>query len=128
MTAIAGSIEAVSIDGREFTVLTDAESNRKLGGFENERLMLGNGGAILKKTRVGWMLDGLTLECDDSRDDQEFLQEIADGSDYVACSVTYVSGITYSGKGTIEGEMSYSNSNSAVALGLGGTGKLKKQS
>jgi hypothetical protein len=33
MTAVGGSIESVSLQGRTFAVAADAESQRKLGGW-----------------------------------------------------------------------------------------------
>ena len=60
MAAIGGSIQEVALQGRTFAVAADAESQRKLGGFENEVQPNGDGmTARLIKTRVTWMLDGL---------------------------------------------------------------------
>ena len=78
MPATGGSIESVTLDGREFPAAADAEAQRKLGGFENEVQPNGNGTARVIKTRVPWSLDGLTIEIDDSRGDHEFIQELAD--------------------------------------------------
>ena len=71
--AIGGSIEEITLSGRSFAVAADAEAQRKLGGFENEVLANGNGTARLIKTRVPLSIDGLTLEVDDDRGDQEYL-------------------------------------------------------
>ena len=61
MAAIGGSLESVSLDGREFPVAADAEVQRKLGGFENEVQASGDGSARMVKTRVPWSLDGLVV-------------------------------------------------------------------
>ena len=61
MTAVGGSIESVTLDGRNFPATADAAAERKLGGFENESQANGDGTARLIKTRVPWSLDGLTL-------------------------------------------------------------------
>ena len=71
MAAVGGSIESVNLSGREFAVAADAEAQRKLGGFENEVQANGDGTARLIKTRVPLSLDGLTIEIDDDRGDQE---------------------------------------------------------
>lgn len=77
MPAIGGSIESVSLDGRNFAVAADAEAQRKLGGFENEVQANGDGNARLIKTRVPLSIDGLTIEVDDDRGDHEFLQDLS---------------------------------------------------
>lgn len=127
MPAVGGSIERVSIRGRIFPVAADADANRKLGGFENEVQPNGDGTARLIKTRMAWLLDGLTVEIDDVRGDQEFLQEIADGNDFVPMTATLASGETYQGTGTVTGEIQMSTQNATAQIALGGPGKLTKQ-
>ena len=127
MTAIGGSIQDVSLEGREFAVAADADSNRKLGGYENELQMNGNGTARLIKTAIGWKVDGLTLEIDDARGDDEFLNDLKDRSGYFAVSVTYASGETYQGQGQIMGEVQTSSQSQTASVSLSGPGKLTKQ-
>lgn len=127
MTAIGGSIESISMRGREFPVAADAEVQRKLGGWENEVVANGNGTARIIKTRVPFSLDGLTLEVDDSRGDHEYLQELADSNDYFPIAITYPSGISYQGSAAIVGEMPASNQSTSAAVSLMGPGKLEKQ-
>jgi hypothetical protein len=125
--ATGGSIEEVSLDGRNFPVAADADSNRKLGGWNNEHSPNGNGTGRLLKTREGWMLDGLALALDDLRGDQEFLQDIADGNGYVVISITYASGAVYQGQGQITGDMQASSATTTAPLTLSGPGRLTKQ-
>lgn len=127
MAAVGGSIEEVTLSGRSFAVATDAEAQRKLGGFENEVLANGNGTARIIKTRVPLSIDGLTIEVDDSRADQEFLQELADRSDYFVVAITYASGITYQGTAQIVGENPASSQSATAAISLMGPGVLTKQ-
>ncbi len=127
MAATGGSIEAVTFDGRNFPVAADAESQRKLGGFENEVQSNGDGTARIIKTRVPLSIDGLTLETDDDRGDQEFLQELADRSDFFTITITYASGLSYQGTAQIIGEMQASSQNATTAVSLAGPGKLTKQ-
>lgn len=127
MSSVGGSIEEVSIKGRRFAVTADADSNRKLGGFENEIQMNGDGTARTVKTRVGWQVDGLTLDVSDDRADQEFLQSIADRQGHVEMTVTYASGVTCSGKGTITGEVQFSSQSTTAPVTLGGGGKFTQQ-
>ncbi len=127
MAAIGGPIESVTFDGREFPVAADAESQRKMGGFENEIQSNGNGTARLIKTRVPLGIDGLTLESDDSRGDHEFIQALANRKDYFAVAITYSSGITYQGIAQIVGDIQSSSQNATVAVSIMGPGELTRQ-
>jgi hypothetical protein len=125
--ATGGSIEEVALDGRNFAVAADADSNRKIGGFNNEYSPNGNGTGRLLKTAEGWMLDGLALAIDDLKGDQEFLQDIADSNDFVVISITYASGATYQGQGQITGDMQTSSATTTAPLTLSGPGRLTRQ-
>jgi len=127
MSAVGGSIESLTLDGREFPVAADAEAQRKLGGFENEVQANGDGTARLIKTRVPLSLDGMTLETDDDRGDQEFLQELSDRNDFFAIAITYASGAVYQGTAQIVGETQTSSQNATTAVSLMGPGILTKQ-
>ena len=128
MAAVGGSIQEVALQGRVFGVAADAESNRKIGGTENEVQANGDGmTARLIKTRVTWMLDGLSLEMDDSRGDHEFLQDLANGNDYFPVSIVYASGEIYQGTGQITGEVQTSSQAATAAVSLMGPGVLTRQ-
>lgn len=127
MAAVGGSIESVSLDGRNFGVAADAEAQRKLGGFENEIMANGDGNARLIKTRVPMSISGLTVEVDDDRGDHEFLQELSNRNDFFAVAITYASGKTYQGRGQISGELQASSQNATAAFDLAGPGVLTVQ-
>ena len=127
MPAIGGSLEAVTLDGRNFPVAADAEVQRKIGGFENEVQSNGDGTARLIKTRVPLSLDGLTVEVDDARGDHEFLQGLTDRNDYFPISLTYASGDVWQGSAQIVGEMQASSQAATAAVSLMGPGILTKQ-
>lgn len=124
---VGGSIESVSIDGRLFPVAADADVNRKLGGFENDVQSNGNGTARLVKTRVPWKLDGIALEVNDDRADQSFLQDVANAKDYRVITITFASGHTFQGRGTISGELQRSSQNATSPITLMGPGELTPQ-
>jgi hypothetical protein len=124
---VGGSIESITLAGREFAVAADAESQRKLGGFENEVQANGNGTARIIKTRVPFSLDGLTLDMDDSRGDHEFIQDFANGNAFKPMAITYASGITYQGTCQIVGETAGSSQNATLAVSLMGPGELTRQ-
>jgi hypothetical protein len=125
--AVGGSIESVSIRGRNFPVASDADVTRKLGGFENEVQANGDGSARNIKTRVPWALSGLQIEVDENRADQQFLQEIADNNEFVDMSITYASGSTYQGTGTITDELAFSSQSATASVSLMGRGNLTQQ-
>lgn len=127
MAAVGGSIQSMSIRGRLFAVASDADSNKKLGGYENEVAPNGNGTARLIKTAVAWSLDGINVEIDENRADQEFLQEIADGNEFVDVAVTYASGVTYQGTGQIVGEVAVSSQSATCPLAFQGQGTMTQQ-
>jgi len=125
--AVGGPIESISIRGRLFPVASDAEATKKLGGFENEVQSNGDGGARLVKSRVPWSIDGVQVEISDARADAEFLQEIADGFDWVPITITLASGATYQAKGTVSGEIGSSTQNATASITLTGPGTLSQQ-
>lgn len=127
MPAVGGSIESVTLDGREFPVNADVEAQRKLGGFENEVLANGDGTARLIKTRVPLSIEGLAVETDDGRGDQEFLQDLANRSDFFPLAITYASGVTYQGTVQITGDLQGSSQNASSAINLSGPGILTAQ-
>ena len=127
MPAIGGSIESVTLDGRNFPVAADAEAQRKLGGWENEVQANGNSTARLIKTRVPLSLVGLQLEVDDDRGDHEFLQALADRNDFFPTAITYASGLTYQATSQITGELQSSSQNAIAEVSLSGPGVLSKQ-
>ncbi len=127
MPAIGGSIESVELRGRTFSVAADADATRDIGGFSNEVMSNGDGTARLIKTRKPWKIDGLSLAIDDIRNDLEFLQEIADGHEFVDISVTFANGLTYQGSGIVAGDLGSSSQSATSALSLSGEGSLTQQ-
>lgn len=127
MAAVGGSIESISLGGRNFAVAADAEAERKLGGFENEVQANGDGTARLIKTRVPLAISGLTVEVDDFRGDAEFLQALADRPDFFPIAITYASGLVYQGTAQIVDETASSSQNATASISLSGPGRLTKQ-
>ena len=125
--AVGGSMLEVSVSGRIFPVTADADASRDMGGYTAEQEANGDGSARKILTRKPWSLDGLSLEIDDDRGDQEFLQNIADSPDNVACVFTYVSGISYTGLGSPTGEIMASSQSASAPVSFKGPSKLVKQ-
>jgi hypothetical protein len=127
MPAIGGSIQSLTIRGRIFPVASDAEANKKLGGFENEVQANGDGTARKIMTRVPWAIDGLQVEINDDRGDHEFLQEVADSHDFVSIEMELASGTVYAGTGTITDEIQSSSQNATATIKVGGPASLEAQ-
>ena len=127
MGAVGGSIQSITINGREFPIAADAEIQRKLGGWENESQSNGDGSARIVKTRVPPSLSGIVTECDDDRGDQEFLQAISDGNVFVPTALTYASGNVYQGSAIITSELQESSQNATCAFDMMGEGVFTKQ-
>lgn len=127
MTAIGGSITSLNIDGRLFAVASDSDSTRDLGGSKNEVQPNGNGTVRLVKTVGPWMLEGIAVEIDDSRNDHEFLQERANSNTLFAVSITYASGLVYQGVGQLTGDLKTASQAQTAAINLMGQGELTQQ-
>lgn len=127
MPAIGGSIESVSLSGKGFAVAADADTQRKLGGYENEVSANGDGTARLIKTRVVMSVTGLTISIDDDRGDHEFLQELADRNAFFPVAIVYASGAIWQGTAQITGELAFGSQNATASIDLSGTGNLTLQ-
>lgn len=130
--AIGGSIKRISIKGRPFAVAADADANRDLGGYTVE--VQSNGDLTARKimTAKPWMADGLAVVCDHDRNDQQFLQDIADGKDagddgFYDMTITHVDDNVFQGRGTITGDIKMSTKNVTAPITLSGPDKLTKQ-
>jgi len=125
--SVGGSVESITLSGRVFSVTADADTQRKLGGFENEIQSNGDGTARIVKTRVPLALTGLVVNCDDLKGDHEFLQDLSSQNDFFPFVVTYASGESYQGLAQIEGELQNSSQNATATFGLMGPGGMTKQ-
>jgi hypothetical protein len=123
---VGGTIESVTLGGRTFEPAADISTQRILGGWQNNVLANGNGGVRLIKLRVPGQLNGFALAVDDSRGDQEFLQELADRKNLFPATFVYPSGEIYQGNMQIVDELAYSNDNATATFALKGS-KLTKQ-
>lgn len=126
MGAVGGPPETVSIAGREFRCTADADVSRMFGGFTNEHQSNGDGSTRMIKTPVPWTLGGVSVEIDNDNNDQEYLEDVKDSQDEVDVVISYTDGSSYTGRGNIDGELSYSNNSAAATFDLKGPGKLKK--
>jgi hypothetical protein len=127
MAAIGGSIQAMWVGGRRFPVAADAEAQRVIGGWENEVQANGDASARIIKTRKPLMLEGVALQIDDDRGDQEYLQDKAAESEFFTIAIEYASGAIYQARATIVGELKASSQNATMPVSFSGPGQLTKQ-
>lgn len=129
MGAVGGSMESVSIKGRQFAVASDSEADRFLGGRVNEVEGNGDASARLLQTMTPWRMGAIALVIDDRRGDQEFLQEVADRQfgEWVVIVFTFASGLSYQGQGNIVEEIQYGNGSATSPITFSGPGKLTQQ-
>ena len=125
--ATGGSIIGLGLAGRNFSVTSDTDSGRNLGGTTNEKEANGDGTSRTIKTVRLWSLTGLTISTDDLQGDQEFIQALANGNEDFDIDIEYVSGAVYSGRGQITGDIDYTNANTATGIELMGGGTLVRQ-
>lgn len=122
-----GSIENISVAGRQFSVPADGDSNTSLGGRSNEVESNGDDTARILQTRGPWMISDVDVAVDDANGDLEFLQATSDAGVFVDMTIKYASGETYQGRGIPTGDLQKASANQTVSLVLKGQGKLTKQ-
>jgi hypothetical protein len=127
MSTTGGSVISISLNGRQFAVPTDADFTIKLGGFENETQANGDGSTRKIKTRVPWGITGAQVSTDDSQQDHEYIQGLADSDSPIDVVAELASGALYTGKGEINGELQRTTQNTVTQFDLMGAGKLKQQ-
>lgn len=127
MSAIGGSVESITINGRTYAVTADSDYSIKLGGVMNEVRANGNGTARTIKTIEPWSAEGGSVEIDNIRGDAEELQSIANLKTDVAITINMADGSVYAGVGTITGDATISTQSASKQLNLGGPGQLRKQ-
>lgn len=127
MPQIGGSITSISFNGRQFSVPADSDYSMKIGGFENEVLANGDQSARLIKTRVPLSITGITLAIDDSLQDLEFLQDLANAKVLFDMVVELASGAFWTGRAQITGELVLSTQAATSGFDIMGEGKLVQQ-
>lgn len=127
MSAVGGSIESCTIDGRRFAVAADSDADRDLGGFTNEVSANGDGSARILKTRKPWKVSGVSLEINEDRADSDFLQEKADALEFYPITITLASGHTYAGEGIVSSDLTAKTMSATCDVELSGRDRLAQQ-
>ncbi len=127
MTAVGGSIQDISVDGRLFPVSADSDSNLFRGGFTAEVVANGDGSARKILTRNPWGIDGLNVEIDHDRADLEFLEARAALPGFVDITITFIDGTTFQGSGSPVDEQKFASQASTMPVSFMGPGNATQQ-
>lgn len=127
MSAVGGSVASITLAGRYFAVAADGDIQRMLGGSVNDVQANGDRSGRLIKIATPWECTDVQISIDDSREDQTFLQELADRNSFFAIAVTFASEVTFSGEGQITDTINVSSANTTATLALKGPNKLAPQ-
>jgi hypothetical protein len=101
----------------EFDVAPESNVTYRLAGFTNETAPTGNGSAHTTQRRKLGGFESLPLSVDASRQDVEFLQDLADAGEAIPMFMTLASNITYGGSLTIQGEIDPNTGDGQVEIG-----------
>lgn len=125
--AVGGPLEEITIDGRRFPVVADADGERDLGGFTNEVNPNGDGSARILKTRKAWSFGGIVVEMNNNRGDQQFLQERANAKEFYPITFTHADGSVFAAPGIITGDIKASTMKASCPLTFSGPKTLEAQ-
>lgn len=93
----SGALESIVLNGRRFSCANDDSPVIALGGWSNESVVHSDGTFHPKKTRVLGYINSVNIKIDDSREDQEFIQELCAKHEPFTVSATKVDGTVYGG-------------------------------
>ena len=99
---------------------TDGPGSKNIGGRKNEIQMNGDGSTRTIQSVVPGAFTDIQFEIDDSRGDQEYLQDIADQGLAVPCVATYASNTSFTGRLTITGEINADESTGIATMSFMG--------
>ncbi len=122
----SGPFESISIDGRRFTVDGEADIAYALGGFMNEVKPNGDSSNRPVKSRKTGRMNSAPLVMDDSRDDEEFLQERMDSLSFYNVSGTKVDGVVLTGSMQIVEDPETSGKEGTKELSFSGGLRIQK--
>ena len=120
MSKSSGALESIVIDGRRFTCDSEDQPKFVLPGFENEVLPNADGTVRQKKKRVAGKITDVNIVMDDSRGDQQFIQDAANNLDFVSISATKVDGTLVSGNMQITDEKQLDGGKNTMSISLAG--------
>lgn len=127
MSQIGGSMISASFNGRQFSVPADTDAAIKIGGFENEMQPNGDRTSRMIKTVVSPSITGMIVAIDDSLQDIEFLQALANEKELFDFVIEVASGAFWTGRMQITSELTVSTNGTTASFDMMGEGKLVQQ-
>jgi hypothetical protein len=116
-----GDIRQLTINSREFDVKGgDANVNIDTGGFANEAGLTGNGNLAVTQRRKAAGFSDCPIVIDDTRQDLEYLQDIANKGESVPVTMTLASGKVYSGALLPVGDLAKATGDGTLSLEMRG--------
>lgn len=125
MTVTGGSVQSISLGGREFKADAGTKPTVSLGGVSVEQKMNGKGTHRELYTPINWMISGIEVELDLENGDWEYLVnfQLGGGGEII---ITYAGDISYIGVGNITDKLDANPSEASISLSCGGGQFLKK--
>lgn len=132
--AQGGDIEEVrvthpTLGSRVFFAKAAEDNDYDLGGFRNEddeNMIDGSGELIVKKNRKRGYLQVVLSIDQDVREDDKFLNDIAESTDLADWTWSVVTGRVYGGKGTIVGDIQPNQNASTCSIKVAFGGRVQK--
>lgn len=115
-----GAFESIVIGGRRFACKADDSPKTKLKGKKNETIMKGDGSFSVKQEWTAGYIKDINVEIDSTRNDLEYLQDLADKGEPVSITATKVDGSVLSGNVNIIDEIEKDESEGFAGLNLEG--------
>jgi hypothetical protein len=120
-TVRGGDIRQVTIDGREFDAAAGSSWTYKLGGFDNETTINGNGVLTVTQRRMTAGIGDAAISIDPERGDLEFIQALKNSGRAVPVTMTLADNSTYSGSLVVTGETQANAGDGQTTLELRGS-------
>lgn len=126
MAAVGGIIKSVTLDGRTFA--GGGPVTIFLGGTTKQLTSVGTGAAVVDAKPETWEVKGIKVLVDPDNEDLEFLSELASRTDfpYYPCTVELLSGVAYTGRGTIVERVEFNTEGSMAEFTLQGEETLEQ--
>jgi hypothetical protein len=126
MAAVGGIAKAITLDGRTFAA--GAAVTIFLGGTTKTLTPVGTGQAVVDAKPETWEVKGCKVLIDPDNNDLEFLTELASRTDfpYYPCTVELLSGVAYTGLGTIVERVEFNSEGTMAEFTMQGEQKLEQ--
>lgn len=119
-TIRGGDIRGLSIGGRSFQVITESAFEITPSGKANEFKPTGGGSMVGTQKRVLGAINGIEVSIDNELGDYEYLAQVRDDGEPVACTLDLADGSAWAGSLGIEGDLLYKTDTGTATLSMRG--------